>query len=135
MIIAAAATFSAPAAAAHDFWLEPENYAVERNGSVAVRFTIGHAGAHEPWNLRLDKVVALQRCQAGRCEDEADIVADAPGARGRARIAFNAVGTHVVAFESSPSFSELGAAAFTEYATKEGLAAVLEDRAAPPTLT
>jgi uncharacterized GH25 family protein len=118
----------ASAASAHDFWLEPEKFAAERNEPVAVYFTIGHEGAHEPWNLRLEKVTSFKSCNTGKCVDETDLVGDAPGERGRARVAFARAGTHILAFESRPSFSELGADAFTDYAKKEGLTAVLKDR-------
>lgn len=126
----AAAVAVAPTADAHDFWLEPEKFAAARNEAVAVRFTIGHAGAHEPWNLRPEKVAGLKSCVADRCEDKSDVIADALKERGRAVVAFASPGTHILAFESRHSFSALEGPAFTDYARKEGLAAVLNDRAA-----
>lgn len=121
---------AAPAANAHDFWLEPEKFSVAAGEEVAVFFTIGHAGAHEAWNLRLEKVAGLNSCLATLCSPQTAIRPDRANERGRALIALAASGTHVLAFESRHSFSELGDAAFNDYAAKEGLTAVLEDRAA-----
>lgn len=126
--IAAAALGSVSAASAHDFWLEPEKFTVEAGETVTLRFTIGHAGAHEPWNLQLDKVAGLRSCLAGLCSPESGIVPNAPDARGRARVDLKGEGTYVLAFESRPSFSALDGPAFTDYARKEGLTAILADR-------
>lgn len=128
-VIAGAAVTMASAASAHDFWLEPATYAAAEGESVAVRFMIGHGDEHEPWNLQLEKVAELKSCVAARCEIEADIVPNAGGAIGRAQVAFRNAETRVLAFESKPSFSELEASRFTDYAKKEGLSAILADRA------
>lgn len=130
ILLAAAAAVSGSPASAHDFWLEPEKFRATANDPVDIRFTIGHAGEHEPWNLQLEKVAALKDCLASECSSVDDIVPNTPGRRGRARVALKAAGTHILAFESRHSFSELAAPAFNEYAKKEGLSAILEDRAA-----
>lgn len=123
-----AASAIAPAAAAHDFWLEPEKFSAEKGEPVAVHFSIGHAGAHEPWNLQLEKVVELKSCAAAQCKAQTDIAPNSPQGRGRALVGFETAGTHVLAFESRHSFSELDGPKFTEYAEKEGLTAILKDR-------
>ncbi len=116
---------------AHDFWLQPKSFAVAPGEPLDVAFMIGHAGAHEPWNLRLEKVAALQMCAStGGCRPESDIVPDTAEERGRARVSIAEAGAHFIAFESRPSFSELDGAKFTDYAKKEGLTAILDDRAA-----
>jgi uncharacterized GH25 family protein len=131
VFLSACAFIAASAAAqAHDFWLEPETYSVAPNQPVEVRFKIGHAGVHEPWSLRLDKVVDFKDCVDGVCASVADIVPDEAGRRGRARVVPKASGTHVLSFESRHSFSELEAVAFNDYAKKEGLTAVLDHRKA-----
>lgn len=134
MKILAALTGSAlaalSAAHAHDFWLEPERYRAAPGENLAVHFTVGHAGAAEPWNLRLEKVAALLRCAGDECRPETRMAPDIGRARGRALVGFDRPGTHIIAFESRSSFSELNAEAFTDYAKKEGLTAILADRAA-----
>jgi uncharacterized GH25 family protein len=123
-----AALVMAPAAAAHDFWLEPEEFKTEMGEPVSVHFSVGDAGAQEPWNLKLEKVVGLKSCIAAQCTPQTDIAPNTPERRGRAVVRLEAAGTHVLAFESRNSFSELDGQKFTEYAEKEGLTAVLQDR-------
>jgi uncharacterized GH25 family protein len=133
MLASALFLASATAAEAHDFWLEPEQYAVAPGEPVSIAFTIGHAGAHEPWALRREKIAELKSCAGGRCVAEPDIVADTPAQRGRAHVALKTEGTAIIAFESTASFSELGAAKFDDYARQEGLTAIIADRAAAKT--
>lgn len=130
-LLSFAAVFAlSTAAQAHDFWLEPERFSADLSQPVDIRFKIGHAGAHEPWNLRLDKIVDLRDCLNGACASVADIVPDDAEKRGRARVTPKASGTHVLALETRRSFSELEAGAFNDYAKKEGLTAILDHRAA-----
>lgn len=120
----------APAANAHDFWLQPEMFVAPTGSPVAVFFNIGHAGAHEPWDLRTEKVAAFTACNAVNCAPPPAVIPNSPNHRGRALVTFETAGTHILAFESRSSFSELDGAAFANYAEKEGLTAILEDRAA-----
>ncbi len=131
LVFAGAAVLAAMSPArAHDFWLEPEKFEAMPGEAIAVYFTIGHAGEHEAWNLRREKVAALKSCLGAQCLPQPPVIPNSPEQRGRAIVSLEAAGTHVLAFESRHSLSELDGAAFTDYAQKEGLTAILEDRAA-----
>ena len=129
-LIIAAYLASLSAATAHDFWLEPEKFNAALGEPLSVAFTIGHAGEHEPWNLRSEKIADFRSCSQNGCTIESDIVADTPEKRGRALVVMKTEGTAILAFESRPSLSELEGEKFTDYAMKEGLAAIIADRAA-----
>jgi uncharacterized GH25 family protein len=129
----AAALATAPAASAHDFWLEAASFRVAEGSTARVDFNIGHGSEVEPWNLRWDKVVGLRSVGPGGATSDqqaAILPPSAAGPKGSAAIELAGPGTHVVAFESHQSLSDLEAARFAEYVEEEGLAAIAADRAA-----
>lgn len=120
---------AATPAAAHDFWLQPEAFELDEPQDVQVRFLIGHASEVENWNLRWDRVVALRHHKQGAVRDLQSRLTPQNGmVPGRAEVAIEEPGTHMVAFESHHSFSDLEADRFNAYAKKEGLARVLAAR-------
>ena len=129
-LAALSAALVLPASAgAHDFWLLPQAFEVEEPGEVPVRFAVGHAGDVNAWNLRWDRVAALRLHGEGQPVDLQPYLTPTRGMiPGQARVPLSAPGTHVVAFESNHSFSELEAAKFNDYAEEEGLTPILEAR-------
>lgn len=127
--ISAALILGTTTAEAHDFWLTPDRFIVRPGEPVSISFIVGHAGDAEPWNLRQERVVELKICKAGSCTPVSDIAPNTPEGPGRARVSVNEAGTAIIAFESRHSFSELDGDRFNEYAEKEGLRAILADRA------
>ena len=116
-------------AAAHDFWLLPQSFQLDEPGDVQVRFLVGHADEVNAWNLQWDRVVALRSHGGGEVSDLQPHLTPVNGVvPGYAAVALPAPGTHVVAFESHHSFSDLEADKFNDYAEGEGLTAVLEAR-------
>lgn len=130
ILFVAAYLASVSAATAHDFWLEPEKFSAAPGEPLSIAFTVGHAGEHEPWNLRREKIADFKSCSQIGCVVEPGIVADTPEKRGSARVTVKTPGTTILAFESRHSFSELEGAKFNGYARQEGLAAIIADRAA-----
>ena len=129
--VAAFGVLAATPAAAHDFWLVPQAFEMSEPGVMPVGFMVGHAGDVNPWNLQWDRVVALRAHGGGTVTDlQPHLVPVTRLAAGHARVPLRTPGTHVVAFESHHSFSDLEAKKFNDYAEKEGLTAVLEARAA-----
>lgn len=107
-------------AAAHDFWIE-----VDGNRAT---FKIGEASKPEPWKLKRERVVALRSIgPQGVSDQQAGIVEGEPGS---ATLTLSGAGTHLVTLESTPAEIALPAGEFNDYATHEGLTAVLQWRAA-----
>ena len=125
----AALCATAPAAA-HDFWLVPQAFVTDAPAEVPVRFVVGHASEVGAWNLQWDRVVALRAHGGGTMTDLQPRLVPVSGAMpGYVRVPLAAPGTHVVAFESHHSFSDLEAEKFNQYAEDEGLTAILDARA------
>ena len=124
-----AAFLAAAPAAAHDFWLVPQAFAVDGPSEVPVAFVVGHADEVSAWNLQWDRVVALRAHGGGETIDlQPRLVPVAGRIPGHARVPLTTPGTHVVAFESHHSFSDLEADKFNDYARSEGLSAILDAR-------
>ncbi len=110
------------AAGAHDFWLQPESYAIAPNSAVKVDMVIGHDGILEPWNVRWERVVSLRSYgPRGVRDHQVGVVPNRGDARGGALVRLQEEGTHLLAFESHHSFSELPAEKFNAYLELEGL--------------
>ncbi len=128
----AALALAAPSlAAAHSFWLEPESQAVPEGEAVEVAFKVGDAGDVSDWGLYWERVAAFQLYSADAVHDQQTALRmSEEGQTGAALIAVQAAGTHVLAFASNPSFSDLPADRFNEYLEHEGLRAILAHREA-----
>ena len=116
---------------AHAFWLQPDDYHVEKNESITFNFRVGDGAEAEDWDLYWDRVVSLRSYQAdGVVDRQAEIVATTDTERGGASFSFVGDGTHIVAFESQTSFSDLKPDRFDAYVREEGLTAIAEVRRA-----
>ncbi len=114
---------------AHAFWIEPQEFHLEAPTSTNVLFRVGDGADIEPWNLRWDNIVSLRTYTArGVTDHQAEITPRTEDTEGSADVRFDTAGTHIIAFESQPSFSDLEAARFNPYAEEEGLTAVLAER-------
>lgn len=120
---------------AHAFWLEPEDYRLDAGQKVEVDFRIGAGDDEiEPWNLRWGKVVSLRSHHPGGFRDhQAEITETTDTQPGGATVGFERPGTHILAFESHPSFSDLEAERFNPYIEEEGLTLVRNAREAAGT--
>jgi len=104
-------------ASGHEFWVEPSNFVLERDGRVGVRLCIGDG--FEGWSLarntqRIEKFVA-----AGPAGEQPIIGLDGSEPAGIAR--FTAPGDYVIAYRSSRAFTEMPAAEFDAYLGDKGL--------------
>lgn len=117
------------AAGAHDFWLQPERFAMAPNASIKVDMVIGHDGIVEPWNVRWERVVSLRSYgPRGMRDHQIGIVPTLGETGGGALVRLQEEGTHVLAFESHHSFSDLPAAKFNAYLELEGLTPAIRAR-------
>ena len=129
-ILTFAALICLPAMAqAHSFWLVPAEYQLQEPAQVDVTFRVGDGDDIEPWNLRWDRIVSLVSIHEGKITDQqAGITVKSDGVDGDAKVNIVDAGTHLLAFASQPSSSDLEAARFNPYAEEEGLTAVLAER-------
>jgi len=113
----------------HDFWLAPTTYTMDAPGEVKVDFSVGDGAKPEPWRLYWHNVVALRWHDAQTVTDQQMTITprteDAPGF---ATVPLTSPGTHIIAFESNPSLSDLAADRFNAYLEHEGLSAVIAER-------
>ncbi|ABC65003.1 DUF4198 domain-containing protein [Erythrobacter litoralis] len=122
-------------ASAHTFWLAPESYQIEVGEIVTVDFQVGDAAENGPWGLYWERVVSLRDYGPDGISDHQGAIRETVGEEvGRAALDLNEPGTHVVAFESNPSASDLDAEAFNSYVDEEGLHAVSRYRNATATV-
>ncbi len=110
---------------AHECWLQPSTFspAVGENVRLAIQVGMEFRGETRPFNPV--RVAALKHFSASGAEDWTPQVAatlDFPAT-------FTTPGTHVVAYDSKPSFIELEGGEFTEYLKEEGLDSVIAERA------
>lgn len=118
------------AAAAHNFWLEPETHHLEESGPVEIAFKVGDTGeGAADWPVYWERIISLRLYGPDGVSDEQQSVQTSrPGARGTASVRLDAPGTYVLAFESTASFSNLEAEQFDRYVANEGLSAIAEHR-------
>ena len=112
----------APAALAHEFWLETPRLRLAPNETTTLQLLVGDNFSGQPWPGRATKIRRLVR-YGPTPTDTADL---APADSLRLRIA--RPGLHTVELQSADSFNELPAAQFTQYLQAEGLDFILDKR-------
>ncbi|MGB3711288.1 MAG: DUF4198 domain-containing protein [Erythrobacter sp.] len=132
--IAALALVVPAAAGAHSFWLQPEDHTPTLREEVRVDFKVGDLNdggdGVSDWGLYWERIGAFQLHEPNRVYDQQNAVRTTDeGEAGSATIALIEPGTHVLAFASNPSFSDLEAERFDAYVEHEGLAAISAHRA------
>ncbi|MEM6908620.1 MAG: DUF4198 domain-containing protein [Pseudomonadota bacterium] len=122
------------AASAHSFWLQPRDFSLESDEPVVVDFKVGDAGDVNDWGLYWERIAALRLHGPDAVIDQQNAVrTTGPGEAGSALVSAKGEGTHVLVFESNPSFSDLEADRFQRYLAHEGLKAIADHRAAAGT--
>ena len=117
----------APAALAHEFWLQPASYRVAVGAAVPLRLLVGENFAGQTWarpTRRVRRFVRLGPTPLDSTDLRPALLADsvAPALR------CPAPGTHLVLLTSRPAFIEMPAAQFTAYLREEGLSEALRQR-------
>ena len=125
-VLSLVALGSAPSFA-HDFWLQPSRFSLTVPGAVPIRIYVGHGAARDRWGLAADRVVLFRSIGP-------DGLIDRKGALTLGSPAIDAVvplakpGTYVLAFQSSPSTSDLPFLRFNDYIAQEGIAPIIANR-------
>ena len=131
---------------AHDFWLQPDTFHAAPGQPVPLRILIGDSAAVEHWETEWRKIVSFQDFgpnsgpnsgPAGVTDQLATIVplngAKPSIDRRDAVVRLHAPGTHMLAFTSNQTLSDLPADKFNPYAEHEGLVLPLAKRKAEAT--
>lgn len=147
LVVALAATLLVGLAGAHDFWIAPTAFQVERDEVVAFDLRIGHPGDYESFSRQADHIERFFAVDAGHAETHEEPCADEARARGTTEhpsveidvvgregatpaglARFTAAGLQRVAYVSKPSHIELEPATFESYLRDEGLEWVIDER-------
>jgi uncharacterized GH25 family protein len=116
---------SAPVAA-HDFWIQPQQFQVASGAPLGFTFQVGHASFRQRWGNGLERIVLLDDIVAGKKTDHRSDVQVTGATDFVSRLA--PAGLHVVAMQSTTALSELPAIRFNDYAKAEGLVPILAAR-------
>lgn len=119
------ALFATPAAA-HDFWLQPQDFSPAVGAAVGITFQIGHGVDRQRWGNGLERIIILQSFFPGQQKDLRGSVRETTQQDFAAVLA--PAGVHAVVMQSTPAFSELPALRFNDYAKTEGLVPIAAAR-------
>lgn len=114
----------AAGASAHEFWVEPSAFALERGGRIGVRLCVGDG--YEGWSqarnpARIDSFVA-----SGPAGLQPVVGLDGADPAGALRLA--TTGDYVIVYRSDRAFTEMPAAEFEAYLRDKGLDRVIAER-------
>lgn len=129
-IAALALLVVAAPAGGHDFWIQPDNFAIDPGSPVSFTFQVGHGKGRERWNNH-QRIVALNDFSRGSRRDLRPQLRK--GAQFDLAITGMMPGLHIVALQSTHAMSELPAIRFNDYAREEGLVPILAARKAAGT--
>lgn len=110
---------------AHDFWLEPDRFFLDVEGSQAVSIFIGHPDEKIRWDLQPERLIAVRRVSSHEVRDQFQYYQSGDPAL---TMQVDAPGLHWVTVETQDSISELPADRFNDYVEKENLTAIEMDR-------
>ena len=108
-------------AQAHEFWVEPSTFALERGGLLAVRLCVGDG--FEGWSLARNTGRIELFAAAGPAGQQPVVGLDGADPAGVARLATD--GGYVIAYRSNRAFTEMPAAKFEAYLRDKGLDKIL----------
>ena len=109
---------------AHDFWIEPSSYQAAVGSKVTIRFRVGEHFRGDPLPRDPSRGVVFR--QFGPASEKP--VRGVDGLDPAGVVSLDEPGLHLIAYQSTSSFVELGAEKFEEYLSQEGLERIVEER-------
>ncbi|MCE7073124.1 MULTISPECIES: DUF4198 domain-containing protein [Dyadobacter] len=104
---------------AHEFWLEPVKFWLEKNEKVRIDLMVGEDYTGEHSNGHKYKIVKLDHFAQGKKEDiRSQVYGDSLSSLD---LSFSTEGSHLIAFNNTSKFIELEALQFNDYLRTEGL--------------
>jgi hypothetical protein len=124
--LALVAALCAPAAWAHDFWLQPRSFWIPEKGAALVSIQVGHGADRETWSVDPGRVLMYRSIGPGGAviDRRAQV---RPGSAPQA-LNFSTPGTHVVVLQTNHAESSLPAVRFNDFLKEEGLTPALRHR-------
>lgn len=122
-----ATTFYTPAFA-HDFWIAPQSYQLEKPGAVPTAIMVGHPKDRSLWPINPHRVISLKSHGANGVTDHQDRISTLLP-NGRLLLSLDTPGTHMLMIETTSASSILPAKSFNSYLDEEGLTPIITDRA------
>lgn len=133
ILIAVALAGSVLPAAAHNFWLQPADFHIDKPGGVQVHAMVGHKDDLSAWATRPTRVISLNSVGPGGVIDQRLGMIGDP-AQGLIAASLPIAGLHILTLTSTHAVSELPAGKFNDYVAQEGVLPILEDRRSKGTM-
>lgn len=116
-------------AAAHDFWIQPEQYWAQPDVSIPVTLQVGHGSEQQRSQIRASRISRFMTVGPDGKTTDARADLHLHGLNDDGRVRLRAPGTHIVALETDlRGRSTLSAQRFNEHIATEGLTAAFEQR-------
>ncbi len=126
---AGAAALWTGSAAAHDFWLQPDQYRTQPGAKDSVLIEVGHGPFRQRWNGSAERVAVFKSFGPGGTVDQhGGLRAGSTGAED-AVVTFPAAGEQILVFQTNYAVSNLPSIRYNDYAKVEGLTPALDLRA------
>lgn len=114
-------------AAAHDFWLAPQTYQMDKARPMPLAIMIGHPKDKSRWALHPHRVISLSSIgPRGISDHQSRMNPLTPS--GDVILSLNDEGTHILMIETTSAVSVLPAEKFTNYIAEEGLTPIINHR-------
>ena len=110
-------------AAAHDYWIEPSVFRLDRGGRVLFYLRVGEHFSGEPAAFSVERTTRFTIDNSSRKFDVLPLQRDPAG---MARLTEG--GLQIVSYENTPAYLELPAERFNAYLRAEGLESILQAR-------
>ncbi len=123
------AGLSASAADAHDFWIQPRQFAADTNVPIPITIEVGHGPARQRWSAAIDRIATFAAVGSAGTKDIRTALV-APGGPADANVSFSQPGAYVLVLETNRASSDLPAIRFNDYIKAEGIAPAIATRAA-----
>ena len=115
-------------ARAHDFWIQPDHFAVATGTPLPITLLVGHGGFRQRWGVETRRVLRFQDISTAGVSDARRFLHTDSG-DDDAVLRFAAPGTHMLVIETSHAKSTLPAIRFNDYLKVEGLTPAITARA------
>ncbi len=119
---------SAEASAAHDFWVQPRDFAADVNVPIPMTIEVGHGPFRQRWSAAIDRIGTFEAVGSAGTKDIRGALVP-PGGPADANVSFSQPGTYVVVLETGRATSDLPAIRFNDYIQAEGITPAIAARA------
>jgi uncharacterized GH25 family protein len=124
------ATALASAAAAHDFWIQPQNFWLAAKTPTSTLIEVGHGPDRQISPISADRITLFRDIGPGGAQvDLRPTLVKGEGTK-EIKLSFAAPGTHLVELETNHTESNLPSIRFNDYVKVEGIQPIIQFRPA-----